>query len=134
MRIIKTPVPTEDEEQSVVRAYLDRIGILWCHVPNAAGIVGGEKDGRRIAKLVKLRDMGQKKGVPDILIFERPTTGLRAHDRIPGAVIEMKRRKGGRLSPEQKEWLAHFERVGWLTAVCRGADEAITQLQEWGYR
>jgi hypothetical protein len=41
----------------------------------------------------------------------------------PGLVIEMKSATG-RLTPQQNEWLAHYTAQGWITHVCKSADEA----------
>jgi hypothetical protein len=51
----------------------------------------------------------------------------------PGAVIEMKRKKGGVVSDDQQFWLNALSIRGWQVAVCRGIDEAIEQLKYWGY-
>ena len=40
-----------------------------------------------------------------------------------GLWIEMKR-KGGRVRPEQREFLGHMQALGYAGAVCHGADEA----------
>jgi hypothetical protein len=130
MKTSKLPVPHESEEQKSVAEYLfARPHIDWCHVPNGAGIMGGRFDGARIGKLKKLEAMGVRKGVPDLLVFTPPP----AHPHAKGAAIELKRRKGGTVSPEQQEWLLKLTALGWKTAICKGADEAIQQLKEWGY-
>jgi hypothetical protein len=119
--VIRFTVPTEADEQKTVAAYLDMIGVLWCHVPNSAGILGSAKDGRRIGKLQKLKAMGQKPGVPDILIFSpRPIA------------IEMKRVKGSTTSHEQIEWHRRLRACGWTVAVCKGAQDAIDFLKSEG--
>jgi len=41
----------------------------------------------------------------------------------------MKRRKGGSVSPEQKDWLDYLARCGYEVMVCRGADEAISAIE-----
>jgi hypothetical protein len=129
MRRAAIPIPHESEEQKAVAEYLDRRKLLWCHVPNGAGILGGKLTGSRIYKLNELKAMGVKKGVPDVLIFS-PSPRFPA---ATGAAVELKRKKDGRVSPEQAVWLADLKAQGWLTAVCKGASEAIKQLQEWGY-
>jgi hypothetical protein len=39
--------------------------------------------------------------------------------------LEMKRQKGGRVRPEQVEWLRRMEELGAYTCVAQGAQEAI---------
>jgi hypothetical protein len=70
-----------------------------------------------------LKRQGMKRGVPDVMIFERwvdGITGLYGH----GLALELKSPRG-RLTPEQKEWLAALEKRGWLTAVCRTIQEVV---------
>jgi len=114
-------VPSEEDEQKAVAMYLDTLGVLWCHVPNGGArhkIVGA-----------KLKGQGVKRGVPDIIIFTPPPFDLRKR----GAVIELKNRNGGKVSTEQRAWLEELEKLGWLVAICKGADEAIKQIEAWGY-
>lgn len=121
------PCPTEADEQKVVAAYLDRIGVRYCHVPNGSLAAGSSKG--RFAKLAKMKAMGQKPGVPDLLIFDPPP----ADKGKIGAAIEMKRRKGGKVEPEQHEWLDALDTRKWACAIAHGAEEAIKTLTLWGY-
>jgi hypothetical protein len=61
--------------------------------------------------------------VPDVLIFE-PLAGH------VGVAIELKRVKGGKVSPEQERWLGWLRARGWCAFVARGADEAMARLEE----
>ncbi len=121
MRRKTHPGPPESVIQMAVARYLDHLGVLWTHCPN-----GGQ---RSIVTAKRLRAEGLKAGVPDILIFTRPPKVVPAR----GAAIELKREKGGRLSPDQKQWLKDLEDNGWVTAVCCGLDEALAVLKDWGY-
>ena len=42
----------------------------------------------------------------------------------------MKRRKGGQLSPEQKEIIDYLQLIGDRVIVCRGFDDAKVQILE----
>ena len=119
--------PTEEQEQIKLAEYLDWKGYCWCHVPN-----GGN---RNIVTGAKLKKQGVKPGVPDILIFDSPKRAIREMvgceiKRFKGISIELKRKKGGQVSKHQKEWLNKLQNKGWLTRVCKGADEAIDWLEE----
>lgn len=114
-------IPTEDAEQQVVVQWLELHRLHFTHIPN-----GGW---RHVATARRLKSLGVKPGVPDLLVFERPP----ARPDAPGVAIEMKRSRGGRVSEEQERWLAHLERQGWVVAVCHGADEAIELLQSLGF-
>lgn len=115
------PVPTEEQEQRTLAAWLDLQGLLWMHVPN-----GGARN--HVTGAI-LKALGVKPGVPDIFVFGSPPA---ASDHV-GVAIELKRRVGGRLSPAQRRWLRDLEERGWYAAVCAGADEAIMLLERLGY-
>ena len=72
--------------------------------------------------------MGAKRGVPDVWILDAPPRFPRA----PGCVIELKRADGGRLSPEQREWLSRLASAGWCASVAT-YDEALAYLEWLGY-
>lgn len=68
----------------------------------------------------QMKAIGVKKGWPDLILpVGRGLTN--------GLVIEMKSATGS-TSPEQKEWLAHFEAQQWTVRVCRSAQEARLSL------
>jgi len=114
--------PTEEQELKVIAEWLDLHGLLWCHVPNEGQ--------HKVQYRVKQMAMGVKPGVPDILIFTPPRAGT-----YVGTAIELKRAdKSNRPTKRQKEWLVKLSELGWYTAVCYGADEAIRLLEKLGYR
>lgn len=90
--------------------------LKWLHhSPN------GEKRDMRTGN--KLKALGVKRGWPDLILPVAANT-------TPGLVIEMKSPTGS-TSPEQKEWLAHFEAQGWRVQVARSAQEARTILCQY---
>jgi len=64
---------------------------------------------------------GKKNGVADIIC-------LIPMGEWHGLVIEMKRQKGGKVSQDQKDWLAAAEDAGYYCVVANGAGEAIDCL------
>lgn len=103
------PVATERQEQAALFAWLARVappGLFYSALP------GG--DGRMT------RTPGYRPGLPDVLIIYRGRPIL----------IEMKRRKGGRLSSHQSD--AHFAitHAGGLAVVSYGWDEARQFLEQ----
>jgi hypothetical protein len=100
---------------------MDLRRILYFAVPN-----GGWRNKITAARLKRT---GTKAGVPDLLIIDYPPK----HPCFVGTAIEMKRAKGGKVSDAQERWMRAMEERGWLTMVCRGADEAIRKLTEAGY-
>lgn len=78
------------------------------HVPN-----GGA---RSKAAAGKLKAEGVKRGVPDYLF------PVRRGDYV-GLAIELKA-IGGRVEPEQRDWLTHLQSQGWVAVTAYGAEEA----------
>lgn len=119
--------PLEETEQLTVVGWLIAHGIRFHASPN-----GGL---RHPVVAQRMKRMGCSPGFPDIMIFDPPPkrrdpdTGM----LFVGAAVEMKRRKSGVVSPEQKDWLAALKERGWAAAVCRGCDEALAFLQSLGY-
>lgn len=116
------PVPTESVEQiSLFRwAHFSRgkypeLALLH-HIPN-----GGT---RSKSEAGRFRAEGVKAGVPDICL---PV----ARGGYHGLYIEMKRRKGGRLSADQAEWIEALMREGYVAAVCRGWQEAQALIERY---
>lgn len=116
-----TPIPSEEDEQVELATWLDVRGHVWCHVPN------GELRHPRTA--ARLKAMGVKAGVPDILVFTVPP----AYPKARGVALELKRRNVRRPTPAQAAWLAELGTLGWCVRVCSGAAEAISFLLELGY-
>jgi hypothetical protein len=114
---IKELNPLEDTEQKTVIDWLKCNNILFsATVPD-----------RRYC-----HRMGYIPGVPDIMIYDRPAIVIDGMVYV-GAAIEMKRRKGGVVSPEQAKWISSLRDRGWACEICYGADQAIAFLNSLGY-
>ena len=103
--------PSEHAEQAALIAWYDRAysdKALFA-IPN-----GGQ---RHAAIGLKMKIEGVRPGVPDCFL-PVPT------DQYHGLFIEMKRTKGGRVSPEQKAWLEYLNDAGYKAVVCKGFLEA----------
>ena len=100
------------EQIGFVNWFEDRFtGVRIFHIPN-----GGH---RAISVARKLRAEGVRPGVPDLYI---PAWKL---------WIEMKRTKGGSLSPEQRDWIAYLEGIGDTVIVAHGAREASAKVLDF---
>ena len=122
----------EDDLQRAVAQLLDSLGWLWWHTPN-----GGR---RSKIEAKRLKGLGVKPGVPDILILE-PWTCLTCRDDPPepkcpvcrdrttgfGVAIELKAKKR-KPTHEQKIVLAELQRRGFLCSVCRSIGEVVTVI------
>lgn len=106
-----TNCPTEYAECQVFHRWLELNHIRHTHIGNESQI-GGRAG---IIRGARLKAIGQSKGFPDYLVI--------VNNQL--IAIEMKRRKGGRLEPEQADWLESLESCGVKTYVCQGAEEAI---------
>lgn len=120
--VFESYVASEEEEQAALFEWaawkLQRwpeLGLLF-HIPN-----GGL---RNKVTAAKLKNVGVKAGVPDLFL---PVARGDWH----GLFIEMKRRKGGKLSPLQVDWIEALGRQGYKTVVCFGADAAEAAIEDY---
>ena len=106
------PIPTEDTEQAMFVQWFRRHhpGVLIFAIPN-----GGH---RHIAVAARLKATGAVRGIPDLY--------------IPAwrCWVEMKRSKGGTVSPDQKEIIAYLEGIGDHVIVGRGFEDAKAHILE----
>ena len=103
-------IPTEHEEQREVVRWFRQ---TWPCVRIFAIPNGGA---RSKATAGRLKAEGVASGVPDLFV---PAWRL---------WVEMKRSKGGSLSPEQKDWIAYLESVNYWCIVGKGADDAKAKI------
>jgi VRR-NUC domain len=87
---------------------------LWWHTPN------GELRTKIVA--AKLKALGVKRGVPDIVLIS-PCGSAR--------FLEFKR-QGGVLSDDQEEFRVHCLRHGIPHSVVFNVDQALAALDQWG--
>ena len=77
--------------------------------------------------------LGYQPGVQDVLIFDRPPVCERGLLYV-GCAVEVKRVKGGTLSPEQKIWRDALKERGWAVCVAHGYDEFVTSMNALGWK
>lgn len=107
----KNDSPLEDEEQINFIAELDRRGYKYWHTNN-------EMWTSSWAQKKKAQEMGVQSGIPDLfIVFKQGIVGF-----------EMKRVKGGVVSPTQKYWHKVLEAAGIPCFICRGCESAIETL------
>lgn len=111
----KKPVASEAQEQMAVidwwRFAHKKYGVPECSLLHVANEGTGSAARGRLQK-----KQGVRAGVAD-LFLSVPRGGR------GGLWIEMKR-KGGRVRPEQREFLTQMQSLGYDGAVCHGAEEA----------
>jgi len=113
-------------EGRVFCAWLRSKNLRFSHIPL-------ESPNLRTALAKKAR--GAVKGVPDYLIVIPPLydSSIDCRQPVAGVVlfVELKRKTGGRVTKEQKEWCAALTAAGCPARVCRGAEEAQRFVEEF---
>lgn len=118
----KRLLPREGEEQARLFSWAQMAGgrypelRLLFHIPNGGG--------RSKSEAGRFKMEGVKAGVPD-LCMPVPRGGY------SGLFIELKRRAGGRVSPEQKAWLEELRGQGYRAEIARGWEEASEILKDY---
>lgn len=102
------PIPTEEVEQANFVQWLDIRGYRYTAIPNSTYT-------KSFQQKMKNRRMGLRAGFPDMVVI--------ADGKF--MCVEMKRSKGGTLSPFQREWIDALRAVGVPVGVCKGTSEAI---------
>ena len=117
-----SPVPTESNEQRSLFDWAKRtegrfpeLRLLY-HIPN---------EGKRSLRTgARMKAEGLRSGVPDICL---PVARGGNH----GLYIELKRRKNSKITQEQLDWIADLASQGYVAAVCRGCDDAISLITDY---
>lgn len=118
--------PLEDEECYLFHQWLMANNIPHAHIANESA------SGTRNAMIrgAKMKRMGQSRGVWDYEVYV-PIYGVTGKvDCYELVKIEMKRQKGGTVSPEQKAWQKVYEMAGIQCKVCKGAKQAIDFIKD----
>lgn len=110
------PVPTEDSEQRAFVAWLRLHDIPHWRTPN-------ETYTKSWAQKNKNKALGVSAGIPDLFVVLEGV-GL--------VGIEMKRQRGGVVSPAQKEWITILNKLPNVEVhVTKGCDEAIAVIESY---
>lgn len=84
--------------------------------------VGGVRLSMNQAK--RMKAAGYLRGVPDLIFFE-------PRGAFCGLVIELKAKRGGRVSPDQKNVLTALKTRGWRSEVAHGYEHALNILRDY---
>lgn len=112
-------VPLETEEQ---QALFQWVGFQLKRYPELELLYHISNEGKRNPRRAKAE--GVKAGVPDLCL---PVPRGSNH----GAYIEMKRRKGGRITPDQAKWMEQLRQQGYAVACCNGWEYAAKFLLDY---
>lgn len=120
--VSEIPVPTESEEQQAliewVEAHIYKYPVLdaFYHIPN---------EGKRSkAEGAKLKREGLKEGVSDNCL------PVKIGD-YGSLYIELKKRKNGKVSDAQREWIDLMWKRGNAAFICYGWEEARDRIEEY---
>jgi len=106
-------IPTEHEECVALVQYMSMKNIKYHHINSETWTTSWKQKH-------KAKSEGVVKGFPDYAIIIKDKSN---NNRL--VFIEMKRTKGGRLSPEQKEWIKELNKCKGVKAyICKGFLEA----------
>lgn len=120
-------IPLEDDECIVFHRWLELNQIPHAHIANESR----SSSKNAMIRGAKLKRMGQSRGYFDYDVFI-PIKGVDGTvDCYELIKIEMKRKKGGTVSPDQKKWQQIYELTGIPARICKGADEAIAFVEEY---
>ena len=116
--------PTEHEEQVVIFDWASLMSPQHPELELLFAIPNGSYKSRASAR--KFAAEGLKSGVPDICLPVPSPDG-----KHTALYIELKRRHGGKVSDTQKWWIERLTAAGCKALVCKGADEAITEIERY---
>ena len=109
---------SEHQEQVLLCKYLDWKKLPYCAVPNGIFL----KDRNSLFQIMnKMKAEGLKKGFPDMVVF------------LPEKIlfIEMKKKKGGTVSPEQQTWYKIINSYDYAASyICNGFEVAKSVIEK----
>lgn len=112
--------PTEAQEQE---ALLRWVSFAMCKYPDFRIFHIPNEGKRSRASGASLKRQGLQKGVPDIFVAV-------ARGGYHGLFIEMKR-KGGKPSKEQMQWLDDLNKNGYRAVICYGWEQAAETIKNY---
>lgn len=103
--------PTEEQEQTQLFRWTGYCAHMVPEVLLLHAIPNGGL--RSKSEAARMKAAGVKAGVPDLFL---PVARNGCH----GLYIELKRQKGGRVSPDQVAWMEALQKQGYCCALARG--------------
>ena len=120
----RNPTPLEADEQKAFVAEMRRRGFTPMAVQNEQTVKG-----RNVFAVVKhQKAMGMEPGAPDVIMLEPSPRYPMFH-----IAIEMKRSKGGKVSPNQQRIHKRLKKRNWLVVVAYGCVDGLRQMGELGF-
>lgn len=117
---LKKSLITEGSEASIQQAICNYLDAKYPRILYCAS-AGGMRTSMKQA--IKMKMTGYRKGFPDMFIYK-------ANDSFNGLAMEVKK-KGGVVSPHQKEWLNRLKEGGYYSCVVYNLDDAIQIIDSY---
>ena len=118
----KEYLPKEAQEQAWLFGWCRYASVKYPELDLLHHIANGGS--RNKIEAAHLKAQGVKAGVPDLFL---PVARRGYH----GLYIELKRRKHGTLSLDQKQWIEALRKQGYRVEVCKGFPAAADVLEEY---
>lgn len=116
-------IPTEHQEQAAVYRWVRLSERQHPELQTLFAVPNGSHRNKITA--VRLQAEGVRPGVPDLVWLHPSPTGFH------GLLIEMKRLKGGRISPEQDAFMLAARSAGYCPVVAYGWREAVSLICQY---
>jgi len=120
----KNTTPLEEWEQEQVFKWIRANQIREPKLKLAYGTLNGVRLAPKLR--AKMKKQGNRKGVFDIVLPARSGSG-----KYPGLYVELKRLKGGHVSPEQEEYGFMLAEQGYKAVICKGHGAAIEAIKQY---
>jgi len=115
--------PLEHDECVTFVQWMEVKKLMFTHIPNETYTTSWNQKRKNKAE-------GVKKGFPDYVIVIPKDKSKRGKSHL--LLVEMKRRKGGKATPEQLSWIAAMNDIENIQAVvCKGAEDAISFISNF---
>lgn len=118
-------LPTEDAEQTAFVHWLEIEQLRFTAIPNGTYT-------KSWSQKAKNHRTGLRAGFPDLVVLIPPHRSIDGQGRF--LCIEMKRRTGGKVSPEQRAWIEAINALDTSRVaayVAKGAAEAIAIVSKY---
>ena len=115
---------SEYEEAKNFHQWLSIKDIKHSAIPNETG---GSPEAKRRA--IRMKRQGTSRGVPDYLMLIAPEQSKDGEGYC--LFIELKRLKGGKVSPEQQSWLDALNQTPVHAYLAKGCDAAIKIVEHY---
>lgn len=117
-------MPSEHDEQAALVQWWDYSCAGFGLPRYALYAIANAGAGAQRGQAGKMKAEGVRRGIPDLCLAA-------PRDGFLGLYVEMKRRDGGRISPEQLEVQAYLRRAGYVVALCSGWTEAVAAIEAY---